>query len=145
MGKKRTAQKTGTRIDESLKARALSRLPKKKIEKGVLRIMATYNNTILSLCDEAGNVIMWSSAGSLGFKGTKRGTPYAASKVAELLAEKAKMLGVKGVDILVKGIGAGRESAIRSFAAKGDIDVGLIKDVTPVPHGGVKPRKPRRV
>jgi small subunit ribosomal protein S11 len=145
MGKKRTAQKTGTKIDESLKARALAKLPKRKIEKGILNIRSSYNNTILSLCDEAGNVIMWSSAGALGFKGTKKGTPYAASKVAELVAEKAKLIGIKSADILIKGVGTGRESAIRSFAASGDIEIKSIKDATPVPHGGVKPPKPRRI
>ena len=144
MGKKRIIQKGGGSVDQSLTSRSLGRLPKKKLTSGILYIQSTYNNTILSLTDEKGNVVISSSAGALGFKGAKKGTPFAASKVAELMADKAKMIGVKEVGVMVKGVGAGREAAIRSFAAKG-IDFNFIRDITPLPHNGPRPPKPRRV
>lgn len=144
MGKKRIVKKTTSGVNQELRARALNRMLKKKVEKGVLSIQSTYNNTMLTLSDEKGNVLTWASAGSIGFKGARKGTPYAASKVAELMAEKAKLAGLKSISINVKGIGAGRESAVRSFLAK-DITLDTIRDVTPIPHNGPKPRKPRRV
>lgn len=143
MGKKRIIKKGGV-VDQELKARSLGKIPKKKLASGILYIQATYNNTLISLSDSSGNTVMWSSSGSLGFKGAKKGTPFAAAKVAELLAEKAKNIGIKEVDVAIKGVGAGRESAIRTFAAKG-IEINLIRDMTPIPHNGPKPRKPRRV
>ncbi|MBI2039100.1 MAG: 30S ribosomal protein S11 [Candidatus Niyogibacteria bacterium] len=127
-----------------MRARTLARLPKIKLEKGILHIQSTYNNTILTLCDPKGNAVISASAGALGFKGARKGTPYAASKVAEVLAEKAKLVGLKSVDIHVKGVGAGRESAVRSFLAS-DLILDTIRDVTPIPHNGPKARKPRRV
>lgn len=145
MGKKRVAKKETSQVDEALKTRALGKASKKKIENGFLYVNSSYNNTILSLTDEKGNVAFWASAGSLGFKGTKKGTPFAAAKAAELVADKAKLIGLKNIDIVLKGIGAGRESAIRAFINRAEINVGGIKDVTPIPHGGVKPPKPRRV
>jgi small subunit ribosomal protein S11 len=111
---------------------------------GKVNISSSYNNTIVSLADEGGNVLCWKSAGSIGFKGTKKGTPFAASKVAEAVAEIVKKLGIEKVAIFVKGIGSGRDSAIRSLAARG-IDIASIKDITPIPHNGCKPRKVRRV
>ncbi|QQG46434.1 MAG: 30S ribosomal protein S11 [Candidatus Niyogibacteria bacterium] len=144
MGKKRVIKKTTGGVDHELRARAVGRLPKKKLEKGVLNIQATYNNTMLTLTDEKGNAIIWASSGSLGFKGARKGTPYAASKVAELVAEKAKMIGLKSVNINVKGVGAGRESAVRSFLGQ-NINLDVIRDVTPIPHNGPRPPKPRRV
>lgn len=144
MGKKRIIKKEARGVSKDTVARSLSKLPKKKMDKIVLHIRATYNNTLLTLTDDKGKVVMWSSAGALGFKGARKGTPYAASKVAELLAEKSKLIGVKNADIFVTGVGSGRESAIRSFAAQG-IVVDSIKDVTPLPHNGVRPPKPRRV
>jgi small subunit ribosomal protein S11 len=144
MGKKRIIKKEGTVVDQELKARSLARLPKKKLTSGVLYIQATYNNTLMNLTNSQGNSIMWSSSGSLGFKGAKKGTPFAAAKVAEVLVEKAKNIGIKNIDVVIKGVGAGRESAIRTFAAKG-IEINRIKDATPIPHNGPKPRKPRRV
>lgn len=131
-------------MDRSLKERALSRVPKKKLVHGVVSVQATYNNTLVSLSDTDGNVIMASSSGSLGFKGAKKGTPFAAAKIGEVLSEKAKMIGLKEIDVVIKGVGSGRESAIRAFAAAG-IDVLSIKDVTPVPFNGPKARKARRV
>lgn len=144
MGKKRIAKKGGE-ADDALRTRALDKLPRKKIESGILYINSTYNNTILTLTDEKGNTIIWSSAGSIGFKGTRKGTPFAASKAASLLAEKSKLIGLKNVQIVIKGIGAGRESAVRSFLNESGAELKAIKDATPIPHGGVKPPKPRRV
>ncbi len=111
---------------------------------GVVYISSSYNNTIVSLADDAGNVLCWKSSGSIGFKGTKKGTPFAASKVAEAVAEIIKKLAIEKIQVLVKGIGSGRDSAIRSLAARG-IDITSIKDTTPIPHNGCKPRKTRRV
>lgn len=144
MGKKRIIKKTGGGVDQSLTARSIAHLTKKKLTSGILYIQSTYNNTIMSLTDEKGNVVLSSSCGALGFKGAKKGTPFAASKAAELMAEKAKMIGIKDVGVMVKGVGAGREAAIRSFAAKG-IDFKFIRDITPIPHNGPRPPKPRRV
>ena len=144
MGKKRIIKKGTSGVDQDMRARSLSRLPKNKIEKGILHIQSTYNNTLLTLTDARGNAIMQSSAGALGFKGARKGTPYAAAKVAEVLAEKAKLIGLKTVDVEVKGVGAGRESAVRSFLAS-DITLDVIRDVTPIPHNGPKPPKPRRI
>jgi len=144
MGKKRIVKQEGQRPNKSLKDRALSRAPKKKIVKGKLFIQATYNNTLLTLSDDNGNVIMSSSSGAIGFRGAKKGTPYAAAKVGELLGEKASIMGLKEVDVIVKGVGSGRESAIRSFISHG-VTLARLQDTTPVPHNGVRPRKPRRV
>lgn len=144
MGKKRIIKKSGVTLDPALKSRSLERLPKKRLTSGVIAINATYNNTQINLADREGNVITWSSSGALGFKGAKKGTPYAASKVAELIAEKGQMIGLTEADVVVKGVGSGRESALRAIAAKG-VNINLIRDVTPVPHNGPKPPKPRRV
>lgn len=141
MGKKRITKASGT---DSAQAKASSRNVKRKIEHGTLHINSTYNNTTMLLADEKGNAVMWSSSGSLGFKGAKKGTPFAAGKVAEQLADKAIAAGLKEIDIVVKGVGAGRESSIRSFISKG-VAIATIKDETPVPHNGPKPPKPRRV
>lgn len=118
--------------------------PKKKIIYGILNVEATFNNTKVVLTDKSGNTIFWTSAGSLGFKGAKKGTPFAASKAGAIIGEKAKALGVKEVEVKIKGVGSGREPAIRSFMAF-DIEILGIKDLTPVPHNGPKPKKPRRV
>lgn len=143
MGKKRIIQKADGSSDSS-KSQGGSRLPKKKIDFGVLNILSTYNNTVASLTDREGNVIISSSCGALGFKGARKGTPYAASKVSESIAERAKLMGLKEVGIKVRGIGSGRESAIRTFASKG-FEIQFIRDLTPVPHNGPKPPKRRRV
>jgi small subunit ribosomal protein S11 len=115
-----------------------------KIREGRIYIFSSYNNTILTLTDSQGNVLYWTSAGQIGFKGTKKGTPFAASKVAETMAQAAKKLGVIRIQVLVKGIGSGRESAIRSLASR-DLDIVSIKDITPIPHNGCRPPKVRRV
>ena len=121
---------------------------KKKVKRHVphanMYIQSTYNNTIVSCADQSGNVLAWSSAGQNGFKGPKKATPYAASIIVKTLFEKIKDYGIKQVDIFVKGVGSGRESAIRTIAQHG-VSVQSIKDVTPTPHNGTRPPKPRRV
>jgi len=144
MGKKRIAQQKGSTLDAGLRARALSRVPRKKVAAGTLYVQATFNNTKLLLADKSGNALAWSSSGALGFKGAKKGTPFAAAKIGELIGEKAQAMGMKEVDVVVKGAGAGRESSIRGFISKG-IDISAIRDETPVPHNGPRPPKPRRV
>jgi small subunit ribosomal protein S11 len=141
MGKKRIATQKGT---DGGKGKSASKMPKKKLSSGVLHIEATFNNTKVVFADKTGNTVFWSSAGALGFKGAKKGTPFAASKVGEVLGEKAAAIGVKESDVIVVGVGSGRESAIRAFMSHG-IDITSIKDQTPVPHNGPKPKKPRRV
>ncbi len=141
MGKKRIV-KSGASSES--KAKAASKVSKKKVSEGILYVEATFNNTKVSLTDRKGNVLFWSSSGSLGFKGAKKGTPFAAAKVGEVLAEKAEMVGMKEADVVVKGVGTGRESAIRSFMSRG-VEITSIKDRTPVPHNGPKAPKPRRV
>ena len=131
MGKKRIVTKG--QKQESVKTGAGSKLPRRKLDQGILYVQSTFNNTIIS-----------SSSGALGFKGAKKGTPFAAAKAAEELSEKAEKMGLKEIDVVVKGVGAGRESSIRGFISKG-INIRSIKDVTPVPHNGPKPPKPRRV
>ena len=150
MGKKRIIVKTEEellkereKIEKALKKEVRVE-PSKRIKEGKVFISASYNNTICTLTDPEGKVLAWSSAGNIGFRGTKKATPFAASKVAETLVQKAKKLGVERVEILVKGIGSGRESAIRSLAARG-LDIMAIKDITPIPHNGPRPPKVRRV
>lgn len=117
---------------------------KRKLEVGILFVQSTYNNTKVQLADTSGNVLIWSSSGSLGFKGAKKGTPFAAAKVGETLALKAQTLGLKEISVVVKGVGSGRESAIRGFISKGVV-ISSIKDATPVPFNGPQAKKPRRV
>lgn len=116
---------------------------KRSVPAGQLHIQATFNNTIVSFSDKKGNVLSQSSAGAVGFRGSKKGTAYAAQIAAEKAAETAKGFGLKSVDVFVKGVGQGRDSAIRSLNAF-DISIESIKEVTGVPHGGVRPRKVRR-
>jgi small subunit ribosomal protein S11 len=144
MGKKRIVKKNSSGVDSALKARSLARVMKKKIVEGTLYVESTYNNTRLSLADRFGNILAWSSSGALGFKGAKKGTPFAAGKIGELIGEKAQQAGLKEVNVVVKGVGSGRESAIRAFSAFG-VEIVSIIDETPVPHNGPKPRKPRHV
>jgi len=132
------------RLLENVAKKALPKTSKKKVTSGVLSIDATFNNTKVLLADKAGNTLFWSSAGSLGFKGAKKGTPFAASKVGDIIGSKAAILGVKDVNIVVMGVGSGREPAIRAFMAH-RIEVTSIADATPVPHNGPKAKKPRRV
>ncbi|MEK7679078.1 MAG: 30S ribosomal protein S11 [Deltaproteobacteria bacterium] len=112
--------------------------------KGIAHIKSTFNNTIVTITDPAGNVVAWSSSGSQGFKGSRKGTPFAAQVAAETAARKAMDMGVKTVDVYINGPGAGRESALRSLQSAG-FGITLIKDVTPLPHNGCRPPKRRRV
>src|SRR3989338_2963133 len=143
MGKKRIVKKTGVEGAGGTAASS-SRVSKRKLESGTLYIEATYNNTKVSLADIKGQIAAWSSAGALGFSGAKKGTPFAAAKVGELMGDRATAMGVKEVAVIVKGVGAGRESSIRAFATKG-IGISSIEDRTPVPHNPPRPPKPRRV
>ncbi len=149
MGKKRVIEKTE---EELLEERSNLEAAKKKkgkakkrgVEKGRIYISASYNNTMMNLTDKDGKVLAWATAGNLGFKGTKKATPYAASEVANVLSEKAEKMGVKEIDIFVKGVGSGRSSALRALSTK-NIIINSIKDVTPIPHNGCRPKRPRRV
>jgi len=124
--------------------RSMKRREKKNIERGAAHIRSTFNNTIVTITDVNGNAISWSSAGALGFRGSRKSTPFAAQMAAETAAKAAMEHGLKSVEVYVKGPGAGREAAIRSLQAAG-LEVSLIKDVTPIPHNGCRPPKRRRV
>ena len=116
----------------------------KKVDKGQVHIQASFNNTLVTITDTQGNVISWSSAGSLGFKGSRKSTPFAAQMAAETAAKAAKEHGLRSVEVFVKGPGAGRESAIRAIT-NCDIEITFIQDVSPIPHNGCRPPKRRRV
>ena len=120
------------------------RRDRKNIEKGAAHIRSTFNNTIVTITDTVGNTLSWASAGELGFRGSRKSTPYAAQMAAETAAKAASDYGLKTVEVFVKGPGSGREAAIRALQAAG-LDVTMIKDVTPVPHNGCRPPKRRRV
>ena len=120
------------------------RRERKNIEKGAAHIRATFNNTIVTITDVKGNAISWASAGELGFKGSRKSTPFAAQSAAETAARAAMEHGMKSVEVYVKGPGSGRESAIRALQAVG-LEITMIKDVTPIPHNGCRPPKRRRV
>lgn len=129
--------------EKKVKSKAKKKV-KKNISYGVAHIHSTFNNTVVSITDEKGDVVSWSSSGNASFKGTKKGTPFAAQQAAEIAARKAIEQGMKQVSVVVKGPGAGRETAIRALQASG-LDVIAIKDVTPMPHNGCRPPKRRRV
>lgn len=117
---------------------------KAKVTKGKIYVNSTYNNTIVCATDLAGNVLLWGSAGKIGFKGSKKSTPYAGQRTMEDVLSRIRERGLTEVDVLIKGIGSGRESAVRALQGSG-LNVLTIKDETPIPHGGVRPKKPRRV
>lgn len=117
---------------------------RKNVIKGVVHVNATFNNTIITITDKSGQTLCWDTGGSIGYKGSRKSTPFAAQRAAEQCAVKAKKLGMKEVDIRVKGPGSGRESAIRAIQASG-LDIKSIEEVTPLPHNGCRPRKRRRV
>ena len=149
MGKKKVAKESNEKaLKESTGVEAavaeVKQSGKLRVEKGKVFIQASLNNTIMTVTDEKGNTVAWLSAGSLGFSGPKKATPFAASKVAEAIAEKVKKSGPVKIEIFVRGIGKGRDSAVRSLAAKG-FEILSIKDVTPIPHNGPRPRKVRRI
>lgn len=131
-------------MDQGRKERAMGKVTKRHLEKGILHIEATFNNTKALITDEKGNTVVSSSAGALGFSGARKSTPYAAAKVGEFLGEKGAMIGLKEASVIIRGVGAGRESVLRAFSGKG-IQIRSIKDATPVPHNGPRPPKPRRI
>ena len=126
------------------KKKTFKKREKKNVPVGVVHVQASFNNTIVTFTDQAGNVIAWSSSGSLGFRGSRKGTPFAAQQASLTAANKAKEVGMRTVEVRVAGPGAGRESAVRALSTAG-IDVRGIKDVTPIPHNGCRPPKKRRV
>jgi len=126
------------------KGTRLRRRERKNVPVGIAHIRSTFNNTIVTITDKQGNVLCWSSAGNQGFKGSRKGTPFAAGMAAEAAARAAMDHGMREIEVYVKGPGAGREAAIRSLQAAG-LEVNLIKDVTPIPHNGCRPPKRRRV
>ncbi len=153
MGKKKIIKKSSAEIIKeseaiestvAAKSSAAGTPAKQRFESGRIYVQASYNNTMITVTDSKGDVVTWMSAGSLGFSGPKKATPFAASKVAEAIAEKVKRTGPINVEIFVRGIGRGRDSAVRSLAARG-FNILSVKDVTPVPHNGPRPRKVRRV
>lgn len=150
MGKKKVAAKSQEELvkeSEAVEAAVAAKTSKgasARVERGRIYVNASYNNTMIAVTDEKGNVIAWMSSGSIGFSGPKKATPFAASKVAEAIAEKVKKSGPVTVEVFVRGIGKGRDSAVRTLAAKG-FTVESVKDITPIPHNGPKPRKTRRV
>ena len=143
MGKKRIIKKGGG-SDVSGTSRALNRVPKRKLASGKLNVLATFNNTLVTLTDPKGNAVMSASSGALGFKGSRKSTPFAAAKVGEIIGDKAQQMCMKDAEVVVRGVGAGRESALRAFSGKG-IGITRIIDMTPVPFNGPRPRKARRV
>lgn len=150
MGKKHIIQqseeellKEGEKIEAKVSKEVKVGLSK-KISEGRVYIASSYNNTILTLTDPQGNTLHWTSSGTLGFKGTKKATPFAASKVAEALTQAAQKIGIEKIAVFIKGIGSGRESALRSLANRG-LEIISIKDITPIPHNGCRPPKVRRV
>ena len=128
---------------QATKSNTRRKKQKRNIAKGVVHIQATFNNTMISITDEAGNVVAWASSGSAGFKGSRKSTPYAAQIATEKALEKAKDFGLAQVEVVVQGIGSGRESAVRALQNTG-IAVSSIKDITGVPHNGCRPRKAKR-
>ena len=146
MGKKRiiTKGEEGVAPPEDATEKGQAKVSTKKVPVGRVYVYASYNNTLISLCDEKGNVLAQASAGSMGFKGTKKSTPFAAAKVAEAIAQIAKNKGMEKAAVLIKGVGSGRDSALRALGSKG-FEISSVEDITPVPHNGPRPRKVRSV
>jgi len=147
MGKKRIIKKAAEGAERSTGSAATSGdtgAAGKRLTRGVVHILATYNNTLLTVADERGNVVARSSAGAVGYSGTRKATPFVAARAADSLAEKMRRLGLQEIAIRVKGVGSGRDAAIRALANQG-FAISVVKDVTPVPHNGPRPRKVRRV
>jgi small subunit ribosomal protein S11 len=144
MGKKKVTEQTGT-VEAAAATPSKSAAKKShKVSEGRVYINASYNNTVVSVTDKKGNLVAWATAGSLGFSGPKKATPFASSKVVAAISEKVKPMGLSTIEIIVKGVGGGRDSAIRSLINQG-FAVASVKDVTPIPHNGPRPRKIRRV
>jgi small subunit ribosomal protein S11 len=137
---KETVEKT----DDLTVAKKKAKKIKRQISKGKASIKCTYNNTVITLSDSNGQVLAWATSGLLGFKGAKKATPYAATQVVANVSEKVRKYGLKELEVYVKGVGSGREASIRALANNG-FELVLIKDITPIPHNGCRPKKPRRV
>jgi small subunit ribosomal protein S11 len=131
-------------VEKKGKKKAFKKKERKHITSGIVHIQASFNNTLVTIADFNGNVISWSSSGSLGFRGSRKGTPFAAQQAAQTAAHAARDHGLRTVDVRVKGPGSGRESAIRALSSSG-LDIKSIRDVTPMPHNGCRPPKKRRV
>lgn len=151
MGKKRVAKKSEEDLlaekeerEKTIKEKENKAIKKSRVKSGRIYINATYNNTVITLTDTGGDTISWVTAGSLGFRGTKKATPYAASRVATVIGNKAEKIGIQEIDIYVKGVGSGRNSALKSLSNR-KIRIKSINDVTPIPHNGCRPPKSRRV
>ncbi len=140
----KTAAKAGKPAKATGKKKSFKKKEKRVIHSGLVHVQATFNNTIVTISDLEGNTIAWSSAGSLGFRGSRKGTPFAAQQAAMTAANKASETGLRSVDVRVSGPGSGRESAVRALSTAG-IEVRVIRDVTPIPHNGCRPPKKRRV
>lgn len=150
MGKKKIGEQAegevlteAAKVEDAVNAAASKQVSKKRT-RGHVYVKSTYNNTVVTVTDEKGNVMFWATAGSLGFTGPKKATPFAASKIVDALYEKMKKAGMNEVDVTVSGVGGGRDSAVRSLANHG-VTIHSIHDVTPVPHNGPRPKKVRRV
>ena len=151
MGKKHIIQanqeellKEKEKIDDTLKKEAKVKSTAERVSEGKIYVSSSYNNTLITLTNNRGQVLAWKSAGSVGFKGTKKATSFAASRVAEAISNICKKIGIEKISVFIKGIGAGRESAVRTLVAQG-LNVISIKDITPIPHNGCRPKKIRRV
>src|SRR5919205_1787500 len=144
MAKPAAAGGTGATPEKKGKKKTFKKKERKHVPFGIAHIQASFNNTIVTICDPAGNVLSWKSSGSLGFRGSRKGTPFAAQQAAMNAANQAREHGVRTLEVRVSGPGSGRESAIRALSAAG-IDVRSIRDVTPIPHNGCRPPKRRRV
>jgi small subunit ribosomal protein S11 len=140
----KAAAKTPAKSAKAGKKKSFKKKEKRVVHNGTVHVQATFNNTIVTIADPEGNTISWSSAGSLGFRGSRKGTPFAAQQASMTAASKAKEVGLRVVDVRVSGPGSGRESAIRALATAG-LEVRGIKDSTPIPHNGCRPPKKRRV
>ncbi len=150
MGKKRVIKKTEEeliqekeKVDQKLR-KEIKVQSSGAFRKGKIFISSTYNNTLISLTNQKGDVLVWRSAGSIGFKGTKKGTSFAASRVAEAIALACQKFRIREIEVFVKGIGGGRDTALKTLANRG-LEIDQIRDVTPMPHNGCRPKKPRRV
>lgn len=134
----------GAQTETAAEAKKRKKKLRRQIQKGQAHIQCTYNNTMVAISDLNGAILGWSSSGLLGFKGAKKATPYAATQVVGDVSEKVKKYGIQELEIFVKGVGSGREASIRALANRG-YELGSIRDLTPIPHNGCRPRKPRRV
>jgi len=136
--------KENEKVDDTIKKEAKVKSTTERFSEGNIYVTSSYNNTLITLTNTRGQVLAWKSAGSVGFKGAKKATSFAASRVAEAVSNICKKIGVEKISVLIKGVGAGRESAVRTLVAQG-LNVVSIKDVTPIPHNGCRPKKIRRV